>query len=84
MRDHETVKSAIEAAASSPKVATLVAAGAASAGAATQFDMLQGVMSIISMSVGIVTALVVLAIQLIKLHRNYTAWQRGEPDPYEK
>lgn len=80
----ETVKSAIEAAASSPKVATVVAAGAASAGAATQFEMLQGMMSIVSMGVGIVTALVVLAIQLIKLHRNYKAWQRDEPEPEEK
>ena len=83
MSEPETVRSAIEAAASSPKVATVVAAGTASAGAATQMEVLQGVLSIASMSVGIVTALVVLAIQLIKLHRNYKAWQQDEPEPGE-
>ena len=84
MRDMDPIKSAIEAAASSPKVATLVAAGAASAGAATQMDVLQGALSIVSMGVGILTALVVLAIQLIKLHRHYKAWQRDQPEPLEK
>ncbi len=81
MNDHESVQSVIEAVASNPKVATIVAAGTASMGAATQFDLIQGALSVISMSVGIVTALVVLAIQLIKLERNYRAWRRSEPEP---
>lgn len=81
MSEPETVKSAIEAAASNPKVATIVATATASAGAATQFDVLQGVFSLVSMGVGIVTALVVLAIQWIKLVRNYRAWQQDRPEP---
>lgn len=75
--------SAVETVASNPKVATLVAASTASAGAATQFELMQGVLSIASMTIGIITAIVVLAIQLIKLQRNYRAWMAEKPEPGE-
>jgi hypothetical protein len=83
MSEPDTVRSAIEVAASNPKVASIVAASTASVGAATQLEIMQGILSIVSMGVGIFTGLVVLAIQLIKLHRNYKAWQREEPEPNE-
>ena len=83
MSEHETARQAIEAVASSPKVATAVAAGTASLGAAVQFDVLQGALSIVSMLVGIITALVVLGIQTIKLVRVWRAWKADQPEPEE-
>lgn len=77
----QNLASAVEAVASNPKVATLVAASTASAGAAAQFDLMHGFLSIASMSIGILTAIVVLAIQLIKLQRNYRAWMADRPEP---
>jgi hypothetical protein len=83
MNEHEPMQSALTAIASNPKVATAVAAGTASAGAATKFEILQGFLSLASMTVGIITALVVLAIQLIKLNRTYRAWMADQPEPKE-
>lgn len=73
-------RNAAEAIASNPKFATAVAAGTASMGAASQLEILQGALAIVSLSVGILTALVVLAIQSIKLVRVYRAWQSGSPE----
>lgn len=81
MREPEAVKQAIEALASNPKVATVVATGTASLGAAVRFDVLTGMLSIISMMVGIVTACVVLGIQTIKLVRVWKAWKADQPEP---
>ena len=72
---------ALEAAASNPKVATLVAAGTASIGAASQLEWIQGALSIGSMTVGLATGLVVLGIQTIKLVRVWKAWQADRPEP---
>lgn len=83
MSERETLQSALEAVASNPKVATAVAAGTASAGAATKLEIIQGALSVASMTIGIVTALVVLAIQVIKLNRNYRAWVADQPEPKE-
>lgn len=63
----ETARSAIEAAASNPKVATLVAASTTGVGAATQFGLIDGWLSRAAMIVGLLTAVVVLGIQLIRL-----------------
>lgn len=81
MSEPETIKSAIETAASNPKIATMIATSTASTGAAVQLEWLQGILSLTTMTIGAITTLVVLAIQLIKLARNYRAWQRDEADP---
>jgi hypothetical protein len=67
MKEPETVRSAIEAAASNPKIATVVAASTTGIGAATQFGLIDGWLSRGSMIVGLITAVVVLGIQLIRL-----------------
>lgn len=81
MKDAESVRAAIEAAASSPKFATAVAAGTTSLGAAAKLELIQGALSVASLAVGIITALVVLAIQSIKLVRVWRAWQADQPEP---
>lgn len=80
MNDH-TIGSAIEAAASNPKVALTVAAGTSALGATSQLEIIQGFLSVASMGVGIVTGIVVLAIQTIKLVRVWKAWQADRPEP---
>jgi hypothetical protein len=77
----ENITEAAVNAASNPKVATAVAAGTASLGAAANFEFIQGALSIASMTVGIATAVVVFAIQAIKLHRVWTAWRADRPEP---
>jgi hypothetical protein len=67
MKETENVRSAIEAAASNPKVATLVAASTSGVGAATQFGLIDGWLSRCALIVGLLTAVVVLGIQLIRL-----------------
>jgi hypothetical protein len=67
MHEPETVRSAIEAAASNPKIATLVAASTTGIGAATQLGIIDGWLSRGSMIVGLITAVVVLGIQVIRL-----------------
>lgn len=74
------VRNAAEAIASNPKFATAVAAGTASMGAASQLEILQGTLAIVSLAVGILTALVVLAIQSIKLVRVYRDWRDETPE----
>jgi hypothetical protein len=66
MNEPENVRSAIEAAASNPKVATFVAASTSSIGAATQFGIIDGWLSRCALIVGLLTAVVVLGIQLIR------------------
>jgi len=77
----ELASPTIEAIASSPKVATAVAAGTASLGAAAKLEMIQGLLSLFSMGIGIATAIVVLAIQIIKLVRVWKAWHAEQPEP---
>lgn len=67
----EGAKEALIHAASSPKVATAVAAGAASAGTAAQMDVITGWLAQASVALGFVTAAVVLTIQLLKLRREW-------------
>lgn len=77
MQESENVRSALEAAASNPKTATLVAAGTTAIGAATRLEAIQGWLSVASMAVGIVTALVVLGIQLIRLEKAWRERMQG-------
>ena len=81
MQETENVKSAIEAAASNPTVATAVAAGNISMGTLVWFDIVHGLLSLISLGVGIVTGLVILGIQLIRLEK---AWRERRTDTGEK
>lgn len=67
MQEPETARSAIEAAASNPKVATIVAASTSGIGAATQLGLIDGWLSRCAMIVGLLTAVVVFGIQLIRL-----------------
>lgn len=70
----ESIRMAVEAVASNPKVATAVAASTASIGAAAKFDMLQSGIGMASLLVGFITGCTVLAIQLIKLVRVWRSW----------
>lgn len=76
MNEHvDSARDAIIAAASSPKVATVVATSAVSAGAATELDIITGWMARGSVMLGLLTAAVVLAIQIIKLMREWRGYQ---------
>lgn len=77
----QSATQAIEAAASNPKVASVVAAGTAAAGGALKLELVQSVIGTISLSIGMLTGGVVLAIQLIKLIRVWNAWQADAPEP---
>ena len=81
MQETENVKSAIEAVASNPTVASAVAAGNISMGSLVWLDIVHGLLSLISLGVGIVTGLVILGIQLIRLEK---AWRERRADTAEK
>lgn len=66
--------------ASSPKGALAAAGGAGAAGAAAQMDIITGWLARGSVALGFCTAAVVLAIQLLKLVREWRAYQNDE-DP---
>lgn len=80
MREPESIRASLEAAASDPRVATVVAAGTTSAGAMVKLDIIQGWIGTASMSVGLATATVVFAIQVIKMVRVYRLWTPNKPD----
>ena len=73
----ENAKEAIFAAASNPKVAAAVAAGATSTGVASKMEIITGWMGAISVGLGMCTAAVVLTIQVIKLVREWRNYQHG-------
>jgi len=77
MKDENT-QSVLEAVTSNPKFATAVAASTASLGAASQLDLIQGWLSMASMAIGILTGVVVLFIQLIRLEQALVARQDKE------
>ena len=83
MRD-ESARSVLEAVTSNPKVATAVAAGTASLGAASQLDLIKGWLSLGSMAVGILTGVVVLFIQLIRLEQAIATRKQDELKRREK
>lgn len=59
----------------SPKVAAITAAGVAGMGTMATMDWLQSTLGIASLMVGLLTGCVVLAIQTIKLVREYRAFK---------
>lgn len=65
----EGLRGAVEAAASSPKVAIITAGGTAGMGAAAKLELLQSAIGTGSLVVGFLTGCVVLTIQGIKLVR---------------
>lgn len=69
----EHAKQAIEAAASNPKVATLVAGGTASTGLAAKFHFITGIVADVTVWIAACTATLVCAIQLVKFIRE---WRR--------
>ena len=79
MSDPNVTNVVLEAA-SNPKVASAVATGAASAGIATKLEIIQGALSFASITLGTITALVVLCVQVIKLMQTYKAWRAGDPE----
>jgi hypothetical protein len=81
MQETENVKSAIEAAASNPTVAAAVAAGNISMGSLVWLDIVHGLLSLISLGIGIVTGLVIFGIQLIRLEK---AWRERRAEAVEK
>jgi len=79
MNEHaENIRQAIIDAASNPKIATVVAAGAASTGVASRMEIITGWMGAISVGLGMCTAAVVLSIQLLKLVREWRSYRNGE------
>lgn len=80
---HDGLRATIESAASSPKVAAVVATGTAGIGAAATFEMLQSAIGFASLCVGFCTGCVVLAIQVIKMVRVYRSWTPNKPDAQE-
>lgn len=77
------IRSAVESAASSPKVAAVVATGTASMGAMARLELLQSMVGTASLCIGFLTGCVVLAIQSIKLIRVYRSWTPNRPDGRE-
>lgn len=79
----EGVRSAVEAAASSPKVATVVAGSTVGMGAAAKLELLQSAIGMGSLIVGFMTGCIVMTIQLIKLIRVYRSWSPHKPEVKE-
>jgi hypothetical protein len=67
--------------AGNPKTAGVVATATASTGFAAHIDAIQGWLSIVSMCIGIFTATIICAIQIIKLVRHWRAFKNGDPEP---
>jgi hypothetical protein len=78
MMKDESVRSALETVASNPKVASAAAAVNISLGSLVWMDVAHGLLSLISLGVGIVTGLVILGIQLIRLEQAWRARQAGD------
>lgn len=78
MSEIGTVKAALEAAASNPKVASIVAVTTTSLGAASTMEMLQGWLGIASLAIGCLVGLFVIRIHIIKYRLLLRAWENGE------
>jgi hypothetical protein len=75
MMKDESVRSALETAASNPKIASAAAAANISLGSLAWMNVAHGLLSMISMGVGIMTGLVIFGIQLIRFEQ---AWRRRQ------
>jgi len=76
-----SAKELLSQAAQNPKLASFVAGGATSSGLLAHYNLIHGWLSILTMAVGLGTALIVGAIQLLKLLRNWKAYKNNEPEP---
>lgn len=74
----ESVKVALEAVASHPKVASTVAAATAAMGATSILSQVQTVLGLISLGIGCVVGLYVLRINHIKRKIYERMWENGE------
>jgi hypothetical protein len=74
----ESAKEAIIESASNPKVAVFAGGGTASVGIAAQMDIITGYVARISVWLGALTTAVVLAIQILKLVRDWRHYRREE------
>lgn len=79
----DSLRGTVESAASSPKVAAVVATGTAGMGIAAKLEMMQSFIGMFSLCVGAITGCVVLCIQTIKLIRVYRSWTPNKPDAQE-
>lgn len=79
----DSLRGTIESAASSPKVAAVVATGTASMGAMAKLELLQSAIGTASLFIGFMTGCVVLVIQSIKLIRVWRHWTPNQPDAKE-
>lgn len=78
---NEEAKSALEVAASNPKVASAVATTTTAVGASSIVDLLQGWLGVISAAVGIIVGLYVIRAQNVKYKILMRAYENGEtPD----
>jgi hypothetical protein len=73
MQESQSLNAAIEVIASNPKVATSVAIANTAIGGASSLAILQGWGAFLSLCIGILTGIVVLAYQTIKLVRFWRA-----------
>lgn len=78
---NEEAKSALEVAASNPKVASAAGTTIAAVGTSSLVDLLQGWLGVISTAIGIVVGLYVLRAQHMKYKILLRAYENGEaPD----
>lgn len=80
----ESARSTVEAAANNQKVGVVVATATTSVGAASGLEIIHGLLSDISMCVGIVAGLLVIAVRLITLYRHVVSFKNNAPIPKEE
>lgn len=78
MDEPETVRAAIETAASNPKIAMGVAATTTYLGAASMMEVIQGALSVVSLVIGCLVGLFVIRIHMVKYKLLMRAWESGE------
>ncbi len=78
MNEPESVKAALEAAASHPKVASAVAAATATRGASSILSDVQTILGLISLGIGCIVGLYVLRIHHIKGKIYQRMYDQGE------
>jgi len=80
MKETDNVISALEAVASNPKVASATIGSVFAANLAANLGVIQGWLSVISMSIATLTALVVLVYHVIKTLRLWREWQDDDKE----
>lgn len=78
MSEQESAKAALEAVASNPKVASVVAAATASMGATSLVSQIHTILGVISLAIGCIVGLYVLRINAIKRKIYERMYENGE------